>query len=155
MTALHTYQAVMMALMNLWNHCHRIQRRAHLPICVWKVMGMSFWCPSPHPWSNSTTARTSRCEALFNGFIVTILAAQQNAVSFFPATPIPWRLSSTVVTKTRNQRKTPKTSQNQPKPPKTTNKTSQNQPKPPTKPTKTTQNKLQYTLIRPVCVIFA
>ena len=41
---------------------------------------------------------------------------------------------------------------------KTTQNHLQNQPKPPTKPTKptkTTQNQLQYTLIRPVCVIFA
>ena len=53
-----------------------------------------------------------------------------------------------VVTKTRNH----------PKPLKTTQNHQQNQPKPPTKstkPTKTTQNQLQYTLIRPACVIFA
>ena len=63
-----------------------------------------------------------------------------------------------VVTKTRNHPKPPKTTQNHPKLPKTTNKTTQNHPKPPTKPTKptkTTQNQLQYTQIRPVCVIFA
>ena len=43
-------------------------------------------------------------------------------------------------------------------PAKTSQNHQQNQPKPPTKPTKptkTTQNQLQYTLIRPVCVIFA
>jgi len=51
-----------------------------------------------------------------------------------------------VVTKTRNQPKAAKTTQNH----------QQNLPKPttkPTKPTKTTQNRLQYTLIWPVCVI--
>ena len=53
-----------------------------------------------------------------------------------------WDFRSDVFTKTRNHAK----------PPKTTNKTSQNSP---TKPTKTTQNQLQYTLIRPVCAIFA